>query len=86
MTLSEQTLESRLEDFYLDVLDFQAALLTLECLKKYWETPELQNAYPQEVLIEARDLQCSCLTQYAQELARGADFFKAFYVRKSQPS
>lgn len=76
----EETLDSRLEEFCLDVLDFRATLLTLECLKKYWEMPELRDLYPQEIFTEARELQCSFLAQYAEELARGAAFLKALYV------
>lgn len=79
----EESVDSRLREFCLDVLDFQAALLTLECLKKYWEIPELQDLYPQEIFAEARELQRSCLTQYAEDLARGAAFIKAFYVPES---
>ncbi len=80
MYLMKESVDSRLREFCLDVLDFQAALLTLECLKYYWETPELQGLYPQKILTEARYLQCAYLTQYAEELARGAAFLKAFYV------
>lgn len=79
----EERKNSRLQEFCLDALDFQAALLTLECLKKYWEVPELQSRYPQNVLMEARDLQCSYLAQYADELSRGAAFLKSLYAGRS---
>ena len=78
MKLEPNTLDSLLEEFRLDVLDFQCTLLTLECLRSYWEKEELQQRYPQDIFVQARRNLDSYLTQYAQELSQSVVWMKTF--------
>lgn len=61
-----------LEEFRDAVVDFEATLFTLECLKNSWNNEELWRNYPENVRKKAWNTLCQFADQYVEELSHTA--------------
>lgn len=68
MKPESHTLDDILEEYRINLRDFEAALLTLECLNRYGRDETLRKRYPEETLKRAQEMHCRSAEQYMEEI------------------